>query len=361
VCATSATADALELIARARELADELLTPLFPSPLAKALDLGSARGFDRAVALLAARLRRAAGSSDAEAVRGALEVLDVDWRATTAAQRRRLINDALVAARRATAVVPTRIETPLGDAAEEVVRATRSHSRRTQRLAIAAEMSALDRRVTDHIVSSQGNFVRDELGRRVDGFGEAARRVVAEAVQQGLGRKDVAERLERAASAALIERSPFYWETVASSFIARGRSFAQMSSYAEARVERYRILAILDESTTVQCRYLHGKVFSVARALEHFERVEALDDPEAIKDTMPWLRLGRDPDSQREVLFVKVRGKRRPLAEVTRSAVGTRDDPGEFRSLATDERLGELGIGFPPYHGLCRTTTLAEI
>ena len=52
---------------------------------------------------------------------------------------------------------------------------------------------------------------------------------------------------------------------------------------------------------------------------------------------------------------------RTELAEVTRSAMGTRDDRGDFRALASDSALNEVGIGFPPYHGLCRTTTLAVV
>jgi len=42
-------------------------------------------------------------------------------------------------------------------------------------------------------------------------------------LEEGLGRDDIAESLERAARAALVERAPFYWETVAASFIAQGR------------------------------------------------------------------------------------------------------------------------------------------
>jgi hypothetical protein len=52
---------------------------------------------------------------------------------------------------------------------------------------------------------------------------------------------------------------------------------------------------------------------------------------------------------------------RTDLAEVARSALGTRDDRGEFRPLASEAALRDVGIGFPPYHGLCRTTTLAVI
>lgn len=38
-----------------------------------------------------------------------------------------------------------------------------------------------------------------------------------------------------------------------------------------------------------------------------------------------------------------------------------RNDRSDFRALASDTALNEVGIGFPPYHGLCRTTTLAEV
>lgn len=44
-----------------------------------------------------------------------------------------------------------------------------------------------------------------------------------------------------------------------------------------------------------------------------------------------------------------------------RSAMGTRDDRGDFRALASDSALNEVGIGFPPYHGICRSTTLAVV
>nr|WP_228559855.1 MULTISPECIES: hypothetical protein [unclassified Myxococcus] len=60
---------------------------------------------------------------------------------------------------------------------------------------------------------------------------------------------------------------PFYWEVVASSFIGPGRPFAQMSSYAEAGVRRYRIEAVLDEANTQVCRFLHGKTFAGESAL----------------------------------------------------------------------------------------------
>lgn len=361
MCETSGTADRLLVVHEARVAADELLGDCLRLPLRKAINLGTPGGFDRAVALLAARLRRATGRADVDAVRDAMAVLDVDWPRTTAAERRRLVSEAMAAAGRATALIPARIQVPLGDAAESVVAATRTQARRQQGLAIAADFNALDRRVVTHVVGSQGNFVRDEYGRRIESLGEEARRIVAAGLEQGLGRDDIAADLERAARAALVERAPFYWEVVASSFMSQGRSFAQMSSYAEAGIQRYVIEAVLDERTTHICRYLHGKSFAVADALQRFERVEQLEQPEDIKRELPWVRESLDPETGRTRLYVDGGAGRTPLAEVTRSAFGTRDDRGDFRALASDGALREVGIGFPPYHGLCRTTTLAVV
>jgi len=357
MCGTSGTADALLVLHEAGRIADDLLGPL--ARVTKALELGTPRGFDRAVALLAARLRRAVGTADVDAVRAAVGVLDVDWTRTTPAQRRRLVADALVAAGRATAIIPERIQVPFGEAAEEVVAATRTQARRTQGLAIAADLNALDRRVVRHVVRSQGNFVRDEYGRRLEGFGEEARRIVGEGLERGLGRDDLAADLERAARAALIERQPFYWEVVAASFVGQGRSFAQMSSYAEAGIERYVIEAVLDERTTNICRFLHGKTFSVGDALQRFERVERAEQPEDIKQLVPWVRETLDPETGNPLLWVQGSGGRTTIAEVTRSAFGTRDDPGAFRTIAAGSSMREVGVMLPPFHGLCRSTTLS--
>ena len=339
----------------ARVFADELLEQVLRLPVEKAMDLGSPAGFDRASTLLAARLRRSAAPAEADALREAVAVLDVDWGRTTAAQRRRLVTESLVAAGRSTALIPRRIQAPLGEAATAVINATRTHSRQVQELAIGARFNALDQRVARHIVKAQGLFVRDEYGRLLDVFGREARRVVASGLERGLGRVDIAGELEAAARTALIDRAPFYWEVVASAFVGQGRSFAQVSSYAEAGVHRYRIEAVLDERTTHICRYLHGKTFAVDEALRKFEQVERLEDPEAIKQALPWV--GERREGNRLVLT----GAGTAIAEVTRSAMGTRDDVGEFRPRLTEDRLGDAGIGFPPFHGLCRSTTLAIV
>jgi len=345
----------LDLVAAGAEAASLVLSQLGVR-IAKALDLGTPAGFDQAVAGLASRLRRVASSSEAEAVRAAIAHLDVDWRRTTPEQRRRLVSSAMSAAGRRTALIQREVRVPLGEAAEEVVAATRTRARR-QGLAISARFSALDRRVVQHIVGSSANFVRDEYGRRADVFGQRAREVVAEGLAAGLGRADIAAELETAARAALIQRSPFYWETVAGSFVGRGRSYSEVASYAEAGIQRYQIIAVLDEQTTAICRWMNGKVFSVRSGLDRFAEVEAAKDPEEIKRLAPWVRERGTGD--RRLLYVDHASGRHDLAVVQRNAVGRRDDVGAFRALRGDDALPGLGLSSPPFHGLCRTGTLA--
>jgi len=125
---------------------------------------------------LSRSLRRATQGDEAAALRAAIAGLDIDWHGSTPAQRRELISQAMNTVGRHTALIPSRIETRFGDAADEVVAATRSHARRAQGLAIGADFNALDRRVTEHLVSSNLSFVTNEYGRRIDGLGEQARR-----------------------------------------------------------------------------------------------------------------------------------------------------------------------------------------
>lgn len=351
--------DPLLQLNAAAGMLDELLGGVV-EPVTKAIELSTGKGFDRAVALLAARLRKAAGPADAAAVRDALRHLDIDWAGASRSERSRAVNLAIVAAGKATAIIPAQIRAPFGDVVDDMVRATRQDARR-QGISIAADFNALDRRIIIHLTNSQGNFVRDEYGRRSEAFGAQARAIVASSLEQGLGRDDIAEELDRAARATFVNRSASYWTVIASAFVGNARSYAQMSSYAEAGIERYRIMAVLDEVTTPQCRFLDGKEFSVGSALDRFEQIENAEEPETIKQLAPWIREGTDEQSGKRVLWIGSGDARTSIAEVSRSGVGARDDRGEFRSLVSDKDLDTLGIGFPPYHGRCRTTTVSVV
>jgi SPP1 gp7 family putative phage head morphogenesis protein len=355
---TALPLDTYEMLVReAREAAEHLLEHYFGLTIEKALDLHTRAGFDAAVVRLAVELRRESGQADADALRLALRVLDVDWHRTSAEQRRELVATAMAEAGRVVAAVPKRVEVIFGRKADQIVGATRRDARGRQRLSIAADFNALDRRIISHAARSQALFVTDEYGRRQDEAGKRARDIVARGLEQGLGRDDITADLEAELGEVLVGRSRAYWDIVASSFTASTRSYGQMSSYAEAGIERYRISAVLDEATTDTCRFLDGKVFGVAAALRRFEEVESLADPAAIKSAVPWVREGRSEVSGRRRLYVVRGAEGHSLAEVVRSGSGHRDDRGIFADAAAESTLDGLGIGFPPFHGHCRTTT----
>jgi hypothetical protein len=352
MCDKCVTDSRLSEIRKGRAAADDILERYFRFNIHKAYDLGSPGGFDRAVVDLADKLRAKVGSSDDEAVRAAISVLDVDWKSTSAAERRNLIAQSLVAAGRKTAIVPQQIQVVFDGAADEVVQAARSAARRKHKLGISADLNALDKRIINYLRSSQATFVRDEYGRRHEVFSRKARDIVARGLESGLGRDDIARDLETAARATLAAKGSFYWDVVAGSFISNGRSFSNLSAFAEAGIEHYTIEAVLDEVTTDICRFLHGKTFAVSQGVKQFEEVEA--DPDNIKNLSPWVRSARDAEG-RQTLFVERNGERHAVAEVTRSGFGTTDSRGEFsRTLSTDE-LSNLGISYPPFHGLCRS------
>lgn len=358
MCGTSPIVDDLSLIREARSAADELLAGL-GVPIRKAFDVTTPRGFDYAVSHLSALLRRFARVPETEAVRQAVAVLDVDWRAMTATQRSQLVRRALASAGRAVSTVHEQIRAPLGRAASDVVAATRSDGRR-RGLAIAADFNAIDRRAVAFVTRANSLFVRDEYARRLDSFGLEAKRIVARGLEDGLGRDEIAGDLARVANEAMVQRSASYWDVIAASFVGEARSLSQISFYAEAGIERYVLSAVLDEHTTDTCRFLDGKVIQTADAVRMLDRMESSDDPAAIKQIRPWVRERVGEDGKR-ALLVNRDGERSVLAVVERSGVGARDDRGAYSRALSGRDLAPAGIGFPPFHGLCRTTTLPDV
>jgi SPP1 gp7 family putative phage head morphogenesis protein len=354
MCGTCASDD-LVALARGREAADTMLERL-RVPVAKAIDPSTPRGFDAVVARLAAALRRRAGGLEADALTALLRALDVDWPSARPSARRSAIDRARQLAEQVLAGVPARARETVTRAAREVVEATRSDVRRRQRLAIGADLNAVDTRAVAYLGRASELFVRDEYGRRLDAFGDVARRVVAAGLEQGLGRDDIAQDLAAAAERAMVQRSASYWDLVAASWVGEARSMSQISAYAEAGIERYKIVAVLDEHTTDTCRYLDGKVLEVADALRTLGRLEAAEDPLALKSERPWVR-ERVGDDGRRVIGVG----ETELAVVERSGVGVRDDRGEYARAHSSRDLAPAGIGYPPWHGYCRSTTVADL
>jgi len=328
----------------------------------KVIDPRSPGGFLRIVNQIGRALRGAAGDAEADAVRRAIERLDVDWPNLTGEARAEVVRAANLALADLPAIVLPKVDQVLGVEANRVVLGARSGVRRTFGLKIGADLSRTDERIAKFVRESQSNFIRDELGRRREDLSARAREIASEGIKQGLGRDAISAQLRDAYRSTTASRNAFYWDVVASAFVNRARSLAEVSAYSEAGISHYIISAVLDEVTTDICRYLDGKRLSVGAAMEQFRRVDRLRDPERIKLEQPWLQVRQDARGNRAI-FVPTEDRPVRVAVVEESAelAGLKDERGTFRAGLGSSRLEAVNVGTPPYHGLCRTTTLPEV
>jgi hypothetical protein len=322
----------------------------------KALDPLDARDFLVLVERLAQALTRKTASSEASAIKAAMQAVDVDWANLSAAARARTISAARVALDAAKRGALPSVKQEFELRAPRIVGDTRAATRTRFNLNIEASLSEFDQSIADHLRKSQTAFVTDAYGRRSEAFSAMAREKVAQGLEQGLGRADIAADLQRMTGAAALNRGPDYWRVVSAAFMNRGRVGSLVSAFDEAKIESYRFRAVLDQKTTLVCRYMDGQTFSVRGAVDTIKRTMAAENPEEIRNLQPWVESGKDAEGNAIIYYKNPDGSRQVVADVLRSGVGRNDDRGEFRSRMDTKGLETSGISMPPLHRTCRST-----
>jgi SPP1 gp7 family putative phage head morphogenesis protein len=170
-------------------------------------------------------------------------------------------------------------------------------------------------------------------------LGKAALVVKEVVLDKGLPPADAARRLENeiagvlgiadAAVPSTFETNPeAYFEILANNAALMARNVGGLIAMENAKIQKYRISAILDRRTSAICRALDGRVFSVSAGMEMVNTVIGLDSAQELKETFPWSKWQS--------------GKVGP------------DTP------ANNDKIATQGLGFPPYHGSCRSLVLPE-
>jgi SPP1 gp7 family putative phage head morphogenesis protein len=354
----TSAADTLDLYGAGAEAAEDILRDVFR--VEKALDPLDTDDFMAIVQRLSRALRGVTRSAEDAALRRALERLDVDWPNLAPGARDQVIRAARQALGSVDDQVLPQVDHIFELEADDVVRRSRRSTVRRLGLRIGADTSRTDERIAKFVQESQGNFVRDEYGRRRDDFSARAKDIVAAGVDRGLGRDDIVADLSTMMARDAFDQSRDYWEMVSMVFTNRARTYTQLGAFDEAGIERYRFDAVLDEVTSEVCRFMHGKVFTVGRAMNRFRDVERARDPEAIKDVQPFVQVGADRDGN-QVLFYERGGQRRAVAQVDEPAVGARDEIGRYSRALSSGQLEAAGVSVPPLHGRCRSTITAEV
>ncbi len=343
------------LWAEALEAADALLEGVFRMAVAKALDPQDPKDFLVIQHRLASAIKGLTGKAEAQAMRAALGALDVDWAKMTPAGREKVI-----AASRAVLAKPPpnlpQVAATFQAAGVRTVKGAKTSFVETFGAKIDASLSATDARIVAHAATSQALYVRDQYGKRADALAANARKIVADGLAKGLGRYDLAKDLRDGLAAQGVARSDAYWNMAAGVFVNRARVYGSLAGFSEAKISRFRFDAVLDEVTTLQCRFMHGRVFDVATALEKYADVAAATAPEAVTTLQPWLRVAKDANGQPALHYVDAAGARQHVATVTDNALGRLDDAGAFETAHTNDALARAGLSSPPLHGNCRST-----
>lgn len=357
-CSAQPRAATLDTMRAGRLGADRVLGRYLGLRRKTKANLATPAAFDAYVGGVASDLRLAAGPGERAAFEAALRVAGFDWTRTTTAQAAVWLDEARVGASDGMKRARDAAVGVIGPAAGEVFESTREHSRAVQRLPIGRELNAMDRRAVEQVTRSQANFISTENGKRLDEMSDSARRIVASGLERGLGREDISAELAEFFESLLVVRPAHYWDVIAAAFVGSSRSYSQLSTYVEADVQRYTLVAVLDEATTEICRLMDGKSFEVSAGLSVVERV--LESPEGVKSIAPWVRTGVDEDGK-PFLYVKRGDEVERVASVDEPGIGVRDRRGSYSDVLDEDAMARAGVCLPPFHGLCRTTTIADV
>lgn len=354
------TTSSPELFEQAIAAADEVLAKTYGVDVAKALDPLDDKDYLKIVRRLGAALRKANAGEEAAALRGALDILDVDWPNISSKQRSAVV----AASADAFKPVPNKVIPVMQNRFEVSGKGTIKGSKVSVKeqfdVKVGTDFTSVDKQVAKKLGKQQTNFIRDEYGRRRVGFSRKAKKIVGDGLDKGLGRKEIAADLKKQLTTSTINRNRHYWELVSATFTSRSRTYGQLSSFDEAGFTRYTFEAVMDEVTSEVCRFMHGKSFEVASALKTYDNLDALQDPEDVKFAAPWVRATTDGKGNAVLAYKQPSGRQRTVAQIGSSGKGTQGQ-GDYSGALSEQSLANAGIQMPPLHGRCRSTILPDI
>lgn len=347
-------------LAEGRLAAEQLASALLGFNVRKAVDPLSPSGFLLIGQTVSEKLRGVAKGGEAKVVAEVINKLGFDWKTLSADAATAAMNavNKAISDSYANHVLP-KISDTLEVEGPKVMTGTKAAIKVREDLDIGLELAQRDLHAEKAIRKSQVNFIRNSAGERAVALSKKARTIVSNGLRDGLDSAQISTDL-RAYYTDSIPRPDSYWRTVADSFIGRARTTSQVFSYEEASIETVEVVAVIDEVTTDQCRFMDGKVFTVSSIREVLDVLSDLENPEDVRFANPWIRKGRDEDGGMRLFVPHADGSTTTIAKISRSGVGRADDRGAFSSAKDEKELSKLGVPCPPFHGRCRTTLVAS-
>lgn len=354
--------DLEDIYADGVDAADEILSKALGYEIRKSLNPLHLPDFEKITRSIAKTLKGHAQPVEDTALKKAMSALDAKWTDMTGPARGKLLDLAFGYTGKpvAQAVLP-KVEQTLTFAAKDIIPATKKNAILTYDLKVAPNLSLSDDRILASCIVSQGHYVTDHFGQRADLASLQAKGIVANGLARGLGSADITEALHAQLGSQVAGRGAGYWDIIAGVFANRARTVTQLAAFHDAGITIYTWESVLDEATSVQCRFMHGRTFQVKHAMNKFDQVEqetADGNPEAIKSVQPFLQSGKTADGQPGIYYNKPDGARAFVAHVEENTVGQKDKVGAFSHAHEDADLAAAGIHAPPIHGRCRSTII---
>lgn len=348
------------LYSGAVDAADDILKKIYRVDVRKALDPLDHGDFEKICKHLADSFWKESFPLESSAYKKAIESLDVDWSGISADARHKVLDKAksyLVPDK----VIPPKLDQTIEMNAKDIYVKSKSKTILKYDLKIPSSFNQRDDKAIDFIVKSQGHYIRNAAGDRAEGWAGVARGLVQEGLENGHGSAQIAEKLASVIGVdPSMKKSEGYWNMIAMVFANRARTTSQLLSYHEAGIQVYSWESVMDEATSVQCRFMHGRKFPVHLAVASIQAVEDAGDPESIEEITPFVQFGKDGGDK--AIYYGGRGKspRTTIAYVEHNAVGQKDNPGKFSGHMGTGDLAAAGITCPPIHGRCRSTIIPD-
>ena len=233
---------------------------------------------------------------------------------------------------------------------------------------VGKKFSKVDRKTIDIIHKDNNFFISGTYDKTLIGRVNEA---VATHVESGLPKNKLAENIKATMEEQLPPRADNYYQVLANDALGRARIFGQVNSYAEARIRKYEILAVLDERTSEICEYMDGMVFETELARKVVKDIQSFGIPEnekqvgEMKALRPWVFFDSEAarSGKNSLYFEDAKGNPIYLPNSGFKETGgifSLSDKGGV-SGADIQALGGANVNapvLPPYHAHCRSTTI---
>lgn len=213
-----------------------------------------------------------------------------------------------------------------------------SRGTRSGGISVAASLNQADEAAIAALSGNQTLWIGDYWNKHLSSRISAT--VRREALERGLGRAEVGKIMRGVVSnefpgvsvpGTFRGSSESYFEMLSGTVRNHASTFGALTGLQQAEFERYRIVAVMDERTSEQCRLMHNRTFKVSTGISQMNASFMAEDPEAVKNVAGWKK-----------------------PEQIIQAAGDGDAKSQERGLAA------AGLALPPFHARCRTIVMPE-